>query len=385
MLDEALSGLPPEFRAPVVLRDVLGLDYAEIAEVLDIPPGTVRSRIARGRRSLANRDGPEPAPAPKRPTPGTMNPDDLLPEPDPVDLLASARLDGEAADLPPGDDPAEVDARQEVLASVRARLAEPVTLPEPSVIDDQIAQALAALDDADAAEAGPAGVDPVVPLAARRAPRPRGRRWLAAAAAVVVIAALAGAIVASNRPHSSSFDTVAAPVNQSSSTTVANSTSQRATSGAVASTTTAPGVTPDAASVPDLGAVASDASLGAEVLAESSAMASTDPTTTAASTEQATTTLATMAPFHTAPVAAPSCDAAVRQTIPSLGKLVFSATASYQGEPVQVMVYEGATPGTYELVAARVGGLQRGSSTGPSDRPGTAGPRHSAQALPCGP
>jgi len=36
-----------------VLRDVADLDYAEIAEVLDIPPGTVRSRIARGRAALA--------------------------------------------------------------------------------------------------------------------------------------------------------------------------------------------------------------------------------------------------------------------------------------------------------------------------------------------
>jgi len=52
-LDEALADLSPEFRAPVVLRDVIGLDYAEISEVLQIPPGTVRSRIARGRRSLA--------------------------------------------------------------------------------------------------------------------------------------------------------------------------------------------------------------------------------------------------------------------------------------------------------------------------------------------
>jgi len=52
-LDDALAGLVPEFRAPVVLRDVLGLDYAEIAEVLQIPAGTVRSRIARGRRALA--------------------------------------------------------------------------------------------------------------------------------------------------------------------------------------------------------------------------------------------------------------------------------------------------------------------------------------------
>ena len=63
-LDEALAGLAPEFRAPVVLRDVLGLDYAEIADVLDIPPGTVRSRIARGRRSLANEMGRNQPPPP---------------------------------------------------------------------------------------------------------------------------------------------------------------------------------------------------------------------------------------------------------------------------------------------------------------------------------
>ena len=52
-LDAALAALPPEFRSAVVLRDQLGLDYAEIAEVLDIPAGTVRSRIARGRAALA--------------------------------------------------------------------------------------------------------------------------------------------------------------------------------------------------------------------------------------------------------------------------------------------------------------------------------------------
>jgi len=57
-IDGALQSLPAEFRAPVVLRDVLGLDYAEIAEVLAIPPGTVRSRIARGRRALADHLGP---------------------------------------------------------------------------------------------------------------------------------------------------------------------------------------------------------------------------------------------------------------------------------------------------------------------------------------
>ena len=52
-LDAALAQLPEEFRAPVVLRDVAGCDYAEIGSILRIPPGTVRSRIARGRARLA--------------------------------------------------------------------------------------------------------------------------------------------------------------------------------------------------------------------------------------------------------------------------------------------------------------------------------------------
>ena len=52
-IDDALAQLPVEFRAPVVLRDLCDLDYAEIADVLDIPAGTVRSRIARGRAQLA--------------------------------------------------------------------------------------------------------------------------------------------------------------------------------------------------------------------------------------------------------------------------------------------------------------------------------------------
>ena len=54
-LDEALAELPEDFRAAVVLRDVGDLDYAEIAEVLDVPLGTVKSRIARGRAMLAER------------------------------------------------------------------------------------------------------------------------------------------------------------------------------------------------------------------------------------------------------------------------------------------------------------------------------------------
>lgn len=52
-VDEALQAISPEFRACVVLRDLCDLDYAEIAKVLDIRPGTVRSRISRGRAALA--------------------------------------------------------------------------------------------------------------------------------------------------------------------------------------------------------------------------------------------------------------------------------------------------------------------------------------------
>ena len=53
-LDAALRALNDDYRLPVVLRDVADLDYAEIAAVLDIPVGTVKSRIARGRAALAD-------------------------------------------------------------------------------------------------------------------------------------------------------------------------------------------------------------------------------------------------------------------------------------------------------------------------------------------
>jgi RNA polymerase sigma-70 factor, ECF subfamily len=52
-IDAALAQLPEIFRAPVVLRDLAGLDYADIARVLELSPGTVRSRISRGRAHLA--------------------------------------------------------------------------------------------------------------------------------------------------------------------------------------------------------------------------------------------------------------------------------------------------------------------------------------------
>jgi RNA polymerase sigma-70 factor (ECF subfamily) len=52
-VDAALAAVPEEFRVAVILRDLCDLDYAEIAEVLDLPAGTVRSRISRGRAALA--------------------------------------------------------------------------------------------------------------------------------------------------------------------------------------------------------------------------------------------------------------------------------------------------------------------------------------------
>ncbi len=52
-IEDALPRIAEDFRAPVVLRDVLGMDYAEIADTLGIAPGTVRSRISRGRKQLA--------------------------------------------------------------------------------------------------------------------------------------------------------------------------------------------------------------------------------------------------------------------------------------------------------------------------------------------
>lgn len=66
-IDDALARLPVDFRAAVVLRDLCDLDYATIAEILDIPPGTVRSRIARGRAALIPLLGNSDA-TPRRPT-----------------------------------------------------------------------------------------------------------------------------------------------------------------------------------------------------------------------------------------------------------------------------------------------------------------------------
>ena len=49
---EMIEGIPPEFADAVLLSDLEGLSYAEIAELLEIPVGTVKSRLYRGRRLL---------------------------------------------------------------------------------------------------------------------------------------------------------------------------------------------------------------------------------------------------------------------------------------------------------------------------------------------
>ena len=51
-LRAALEALPLEFRETLVLRELEGLSYKEIAEVADVPVGTVMSRLARARRQL---------------------------------------------------------------------------------------------------------------------------------------------------------------------------------------------------------------------------------------------------------------------------------------------------------------------------------------------
>jgi RNA polymerase sigma-70 factor (ECF subfamily) len=52
VIQEALEALTPDFRAVIVLREIEGLSYEEIAEVLQISMGTVKSRISRAREEL---------------------------------------------------------------------------------------------------------------------------------------------------------------------------------------------------------------------------------------------------------------------------------------------------------------------------------------------
>jgi RNA polymerase sigma-70 factor, ECF subfamily len=54
-VQEALASLPEQFRLAVLLADVEGFSYKEIAEILGVPMGTVMSRLHRGRRALEKR------------------------------------------------------------------------------------------------------------------------------------------------------------------------------------------------------------------------------------------------------------------------------------------------------------------------------------------
>jgi RNA polymerase sigma-70 factor, ECF subfamily len=52
---QAIEDLPDQFRLAVVLSDMEGFSYAEMAEIMDVPMGTVMSRLHRGRKSLQKR------------------------------------------------------------------------------------------------------------------------------------------------------------------------------------------------------------------------------------------------------------------------------------------------------------------------------------------
>jgi RNA polymerase sigma-70 factor (ECF subfamily) len=53
MVQMALARISPDLREAVILRDLQDMDYKEIATVLRVPEGTVKSRINRGRMELA--------------------------------------------------------------------------------------------------------------------------------------------------------------------------------------------------------------------------------------------------------------------------------------------------------------------------------------------
>jgi RNA polymerase sigma-70 factor (ECF subfamily) len=54
-VQEALMSLPEQFRTAVLLADVEGFSYKEIADIMDVPIGTVMSRLHRGRKALEKR------------------------------------------------------------------------------------------------------------------------------------------------------------------------------------------------------------------------------------------------------------------------------------------------------------------------------------------
>jgi RNA polymerase sigma-70 factor (ECF subfamily) len=69
-VQQALLRIPPEFRAALILHEVLDLPLEEIAEALDVPVGTIKSRLHRGRVALGRilAGEPETVPAPSKPS-----------------------------------------------------------------------------------------------------------------------------------------------------------------------------------------------------------------------------------------------------------------------------------------------------------------------------
>lgn len=61
-IQAALASLPPDFRAAVILSDIEGMSLPEAAAILEVPVGTVKSRVFRGRRLLAARLGNRSSP-----------------------------------------------------------------------------------------------------------------------------------------------------------------------------------------------------------------------------------------------------------------------------------------------------------------------------------
>jgi RNA polymerase sigma-70 factor (ECF subfamily) len=60
LVRSAIAGLDPEFREAIVLREMEGMSYKEIADLTGVPIGTVMSRLARARRHLARALSEEP-------------------------------------------------------------------------------------------------------------------------------------------------------------------------------------------------------------------------------------------------------------------------------------------------------------------------------------
>src|ERR1700678_4407918 len=100
-ISAALAGLPPEYRAAVVLCDIEGLTYEEIADVLGVKLGTVRSRIHRGRAqlraALEHRRPRRSAAAPSQASPADLLSVPVVAVPGPIVEAQDATLLGEVS------------------------------------------------------------------------------------------------------------------------------------------------------------------------------------------------------------------------------------------------------------------------------------------------